>query len=195
MLKIGYSGIPSSGKTTTARALAGALRANSSFKTIELVDEYARKYLAKYGIEDITDQIRILAKQKALEDIIPPTVDVMITDSPIFLGFNYSLDLRREGNKKDTMLLNDLFKELSKCNETPRYDIIFHISPKAEIINDGVRASHHLDPKWREIAELKTVALYYIFKPRLFVCLKGDTVEQRVKESIAYIKEFVSNQP
>ena len=35
MLRIGYIGVPGAGKTTTARAVAGSLRSQSKFKTID----------------------------------------------------------------------------------------------------------------------------------------------------------------
>ena len=61
--KIALSGCPGAGKTTLARGLSSQIRGNTRFKTIELVDEWARTYINKYGIKDIGDQILILEKQ------------------------------------------------------------------------------------------------------------------------------------
>ena len=73
-------------------------------ETIELVSEYARAYIHKYGsIDSVYDQMRIFNKQLAEENQFPSTIDVLVTDSPIFLGFGYALELRKENNKKKEM--------------------------------------------------------------------------------------------
>ena len=190
MLRIGYIGVPGAGKTTTARAVAGSLRSQSKFKTIELVAEYARVYIHKYGIDSVYDQVRIMNKQLTEENNFPSTTEVMITDSPIFQGFGYALELRKEGDPKDTMIINDLFKEMNKLNEIPRYDIIFHIPPVLEPVKDGVRPPLHFDKKWRTEADERLRSLFFIFKPRLLVTLESTAIEDRVRESITHINRY-----
>lgn len=191
MLRIGYIGTPGSGKTTTARALAGLIRSKTKFKTIELVSEYARTYIVKYGITGIYDQVRIFNKQLTEEDKFPETTEVLITDSPVFLGFGYALELREEGNPKDTMLINDLFKEMNKLNESPRYDIVFHLPPVLTPVRDGVRPDHHFDQEWREEADLRLLSIFHVFKPKLLVTLNSSSLEERIEESIKVIQKYL----
>lgn len=193
MIRIGFIGVPGAGKTTTSRALAGNLRAHTEIKTVELVSEYARTYIHKYGIDSIYDQVRIFNKQYTEEEKFPDTTDVLITDSPVFLGFGYALEMRAEGNTKHTMLLNDLFKELNKLNEIPRYDIIYHLPPTLKPVKDGIRADHQFEDQWRLEADERLTALFQVFKPRKLVTLTSTTIDLRVAEAIKIFKEYVSS--
>jgi nicotinamide riboside kinase len=191
MLKVGYIGVPGSGKTTTARALAGTIRNHTNLKTVELVAEYARIYIHKYGIDSISDQIRIMHKQIAEENNFPSTIDIMITDSPIFLGLGYAFELRQEGNPKDTLALNDMFVEMNRLNEVPRYDIIFHLPPVLTPVKDGIRPNLHFQKEWREEADKRLLSTFYQFKPRKLVTLNSVDVDTRVTESITHIKNYL----
>jgi broad-specificity NMP kinase len=63
MKRIGFVGVPGVGKTSTARALTAYCRQNE-FKNIELVAEYARRFISKYGdIDTMSDQFRVTEKQ------------------------------------------------------------------------------------------------------------------------------------
>jgi GTPase SAR1 family protein len=63
-IKIGIVGVPGSGKTTLARALASKCRSIDRLKNVELVSEYARRYISKHGsISSMSEQYRILEKQ------------------------------------------------------------------------------------------------------------------------------------
>lgn len=196
MIRIGFVGVPGAGKTTTARALAGQIRFHTDVKTVELVAEYARVYIHKYGIDSIYDQVRIMNKQIEEEDRYPASTDVLITDSPVFLGFGYALDMRKcypdPEAKKNTMLINDIFKDMNKLNEQTRYDIIFHLPPTLKPVDDGIRAAYQFEDEWRTEADIRLKALFSIFKPKLLVTLKSDNVQDRVAESIKIFKEFQS---
>lgn len=181
MLRIGFSGVPSSGKTTMARALAAELK--TKYRVIELVSEYARMYKIKYGpIATVQDQFRILDKQVEWEEEIPITTDVLITDSPVFLGFLYALDLRDPHDKKDTMWVNDLFRKMSNLNSPARYDFIFNLKPVLVPVDDSVRDQEHLSPEWREDKDLFIKMLFKMFPPRNFIELQTLSVEERLGE-------------
>lgn len=191
MIRIGFIGVPGAGKTTTSRALAGSIRQYTNLKTIELVAEYARVYIHKYGIDSVHDQVRIMNKQIAEEDRYPETTDVIITDSPVFLGFGYAIELREHGNLKHTMVINDLFKDMNKLNQVPRYDIIFHLPPILKPVKDGIRADHHFDDEWRRVADVRLQAMFHVFPPKKMITLQSTSVEDRVKEAIHHIKEYL----
>lgn len=176
-IRIGFTGVPSSGKTSMAMKCAASCR--ESYKIVELVSEYARMYRIKYGeIETVQDQFKILDKQLEWEEEISPQTDIMVTDSPIFLGFLYALDLRRNDSQKDTMWLNDLFRKMCKYNTPLRYDVIFHLPPR-EVVDDSVRDKVHLTEAWRRDAGNLMCSLFKkIFPAKNFIELQAANPEE-----------------
>jgi nicotinamide riboside kinase len=180
-MRIGFSGVPSTGKTSMARALGARL------PKAEVCGEYARRYINTYGqIESVLEQYRILQKQIQWENA--QAADYIITDSPIFLGFLYCLNLRDSNRLKDVLWVNDVFKQLSKLNCPPRYDYIFHLSyNKISITDDTIRHPLHLDTEWRQKADLRLRFIYDLFPPRNFVELESVTIDDRVTECLEKI--------
>jgi len=192
MLRVGFTGVPGAGKTSTARALAAFCRRNDKLKRVELVAEYARRYISKYGqIESLLDQYRIMEKQMEWEDQVPKEeTDLIITDSPIYLGWLYVIDFGIS-KQKDVMYSNDIFKKLNKSNYPTRYDIIFHVPPKINPVKDGVRPDLHFDPVWRTDADAMIRFIFKQFKPGKFVCLEKTDLEERVNECLEYLNDYV----
>lgn len=186
MIRVGFTGVPGSGKTSTARALVSTLRRHDEFKRVELVQEYARRYISKHGpMDGLWEQYRILGKQKEWEDSVAnDKLDILVTDSPVFLGFIYAVEFPKK-TEKDVMVYNDVFKLLTKLNfPESRYDMIFHLPPVVEPVDDGVRVPQHLDPKWREAANGMIVTTMNIFPPKNYLELQSTSLEERVDECI-----------
>lgn len=193
MLKIGITGVPGAGKTTLSRAIAAKCRGIEGLKHVELVQEYARRYLSKHGnITSILEQYRILKKQQEWEDnVCNDKLDIMLTDSPIFLGFIYTCSLPKR-NSKEIMFFNDVFKEMVKLNyPKPRYDIIFHLSPDLNPVDDGVRVEQHFNEEWRKEADIMIKSAMIIFKPAHFYILEKKDLDQRVNSCISIIKKHL----
>ena len=202
MMRVGFVGVPGSGKTSTSRALAAYCRRNEQLKRVELVAEYARRYIAKYGIDSMWDQIKILDKQTEWEDAMPvDKTDLLITDCPVFLGFAYCLDLRARMSElvgvnpeqlkklgKENMLITDIFKKMSKLNVVPRYDIIFHMGLELKPVDDGVRAKHQFDDAWRQDMDEKIRCVFNLFPPRRYVRINTVGMEDRVNECLGHLQ-------
>jgi nicotinamide riboside kinase len=185
-VRIGFCGIPGTGKTSTARALAAMCRKIEKFKRVELVSEYARRYIFKYGSEGInlTDQYKIMEKQIEWESSIPEETDLIITDSPVHLGFIYALELRKD-SYKDAMYINDIFKRLNKINAPEkRYDVVFYLPPILDPIKDGIRHEAQFTPEWREKADWRIKYVFDLFPPKHFIELKSTELLDRVDESL-----------
>jgi len=190
MIRIGFTGCPGTGKTSTARAVSACCRSIEKFKKVELISEYARRYIAKYGlVESLADQYRILEKQQEWEQAVPEVeTDLLITDSPIHMGWLYVMEFFPLKAKKDLMYSNDIFKRLNKLNYPSRYDVVFHLPPILEPIRDGVRADYHFDQVWRKEADEKIKFIFKMFPPRKFIELKKVEMSDRVEECFNYLK-------
>lgn len=198
MLRIGIIGVPGSGKTSLARSITSACRHSKSpnLNRIELVSEYARRYISKHGdINEIWEQYRIMEKQIEWEDSIPINkTDLLITDSPVHLGFLYASELVTN-KPKDIMVYNDIFKKLSKLNENkPRYDLIIHLPPDIKPIDDGVRPELHFNDEWRYQSDIKIKFLFEtVFRPKMLFSIQETDMKIRTQKAIKYINkdEFV----
>jgi len=192
IITIGFSGVPGTGKTSLARVLAGILRYDEEFKNVELVSEYARRYIAKYGkVSSVYDQYRLLEKQIEWENsICNDKLEYMITDSPIFLGMLYTWELKDPNNLKDIITTNDIFKKMNKINCPQRYDIIFHIPPKVKPVDDGIRDKIQLTDDWRNKNNNKLKFIFEIFPPIKFIELNSIDILDRVDECIKHIKNI-----
>jgi len=196
MIKIGFAGCPGTGKTSTSRALASFLRRTENFKKVELVPEYARRYLSKFNIEHMWEQLRIFEKQLEWEDSVPTeSLDLLITDAPIFAGWTYALEMKNPTDAKENMLMNDLFKKMNRANcPKLRYDIIFYLPPVLEAVKDGVRPETNFDPAWRSMMDFRLRNTFDIFPPIHFVEINAVDMKERVDECIAFLeKNYAKN--
>lgn len=184
MIRVGFSGLPGVGKTSIARGVVSKLAPDCN---VELINEYARRYITKYGFpEELWEQIRITENQLDWENSVAPETEVVVTDSPVFLGLVFALTFERK-SIKDDMLLGDLFKKLINMNRQNQYDLIIHISENREVKDDGIRPALHLDPKWRKNTEHLIISTIQTFQPKRWIILKEEDYDKRVLESILHI--------
>ncbi len=189
MKRIGFVGVPGSGKSAIARGVAAS--AFGRIGKVELVSEYARRYITKYSnINNVFEQYRILQKQLEWEDVVPKDeVDVAITESPVHMGFLYAMEIRDPNNVKDTVYFNDIFKTMNKINCPRRYDIIFHLPPVWEPSRDGVRPDLHFDPNWRAESDSRIQFIFKLFPPKNFYTVVSTTLLERVEECLSFCEE------
>ena len=179
-----------------ARGLAAECRNHPELKNVELVSEYARRYISKHGpVESVMEQYRVLEKQVEWEDsVCNDKLDIMISDSPIYIGFLYCVILPKN-TSKEVMFFNDIFKKMVKLNyPIPRYDIIFHLSPKLKPVDDGIRLPEHLTDSWRLEADAMLRAINQIFKPASISEVTVTSQTARVKHCINFINSYLKTQ-
>lgn len=192
MLKIGFSGLPSTGKTTLAEAVNLELKNISGLNRVEKVAEYARSYIRKYGpIQHISEEYRLVDIQREWEDLIDPdSTDIMLCDSPIQLAFLYATELNT-GTAKDQMMITDIFKKISSITTNKPYDIIFHLPEDGiPVIIDDVRHECISDKKWRIEKDIVTKSLFQMFQPKKFEIITVSKLSDRVKWVIDSIYKY-----
>ena len=195
MLKIGFSGLPSTGKTTLTQAVNLELKASYDLNRVELVSEYARSYIRKYGpIESISEEYRLVDIQQEWEDLInPDNVDVMLADSPIQLAFLYATELNT-GTPKSQMMISDIFKKISHLTAKKPYDIIFHLPEDGiPIVIDDVRDECIKDKEWRIQSDAFTKSLFKMFPPKQFEIITDTKLSDRVDWAISSIRKYKRN--
>jgi deoxyadenosine/deoxycytidine kinase len=180
MKLIAISGVPGAGKTSLARALASECRHHDRFKNVELVSEYARRYISKHGsIDHIWEQYRITEKQLEWEESVSKETDLLISDSPIYLGFFYAKSLVDFNDPKEVMIYTDLFKRLVKLSN--RYNLVIHLDPVLEPIRDGVRPDLHFDPNWRKESNDSLFTIYSVFGQKKIEVVSEKEMMKRVQ--------------
>jgi len=191
-IRVGLTGLPGSGKTTLARGLA----ANFVGKNVEISQEYARKYINKYGfIKEIWEQQRIMAKQLEWETNIPSDVELFISDSPIQICFAYSQMLRTfdpENFDKENMLLNDMYELINKLNSPSIYDVVFYLplpfegavkKDGEEGLDDGTREPKNFEIEWQNDMEKSIIATFEtVFPSGHFIRIESNNLADRTKE-------------
>ena len=183
MIRIGIAGSPSSGKTTLARSLAASFV--GGLDSVELISEYARRYIIKYGrIENYWEQLKILNKQLDWENTFSKNTDLIVTDSPIQLMWAYCLDLRDKNNfnKKENFLLNDIFSIINKNNSPERYNYIIKINKELNPTDDGIRHITGIEKEWIEKIDKYIDVSLINFPPKKIIYINRKNLSEMVKE-------------
>jgi nicotinamide riboside kinase len=189
MIKISIAGLPSSGKSILARKLSSCFLG----KNVELIQEYARDYINEHGpITNVWEQSLILKGQLKREELLPEQVEIMISDSPIFLGLAYTLSLRT-GDDKEEVVVNDIIQSMLKANSPRRYDIVFYLPDLLPQAEDGTRIKEHFTPEWREKLESNIMSVFNLFPPKKFVKIESSNFNDRVSECLSHIVDTMEN--
>lgn len=190
-LRIGFAGLPGVGKSTLARAFAAQCSSRRPCH-VELVSEYAREHINATGSAgEITDQYLILQKQLHRENSVPPNTDIMITDSPIYLNFFYTVNLiTKDQTKRESVMVSAIFEQLHDLNTPPRYDIIFYLTLKHNPVNDGVRKKEHLSKQWHLRMDTEVRYLFKLFPPHNFIEVSCSSLSSRTKFCVSRASEL-----
>ncbi len=137
MIKVALAGAQDTGKTTVARMLSGRLSSRGILT--HYVQEFAREYIPKAGsITSLAEELFLIEQQIKKERETPDKMQVMVTDSPVFLAYVYStlmVDLRSI-DKKSVMMLGRIY---DKVLDHGGYDLVTVLPVKWGVTDDGVR--------------------------------------------------------
>lgn len=95
--RINLFGGPGCGKSTTAYALTAYLKQNGV--NADLCTEYVKEWVYLNRPVQGFDQVYLFAKQLHKEDVLlRGGVDVIVTDSPLFMNYGYGVLQKRDGH-------------------------------------------------------------------------------------------------
>ncbi len=168
MLKVALAGAQDTGKTTVAKMLSGELT-NRGIKAY-YVQEFARDYIPNAGsIDSLAEELYLIEQQVNRELMATPAgVQVMLTDSPVFLAYVYSTLMVDAGKlgKKDAYVLSRIYEKVLGHGG---YDLVFLLPVLWQPADDGVRP-----------AKLRNINGMIDLRIRAFLDLHGvDTVAMR----------------
>ena len=139
---IGICGAPSSGKTTTAHLLRHKLSGRGFSR--EVVREYARHFIERYGqITTILEQWHVYDGQTKWEAQAASNYDLVISDSPRFLPYIYSLNFFDHRDPKCVAAALRLY-ELG-VSSLRDYARLYLLQPPSSVEQDGVRCQDEHD--------------------------------------------------
>ena len=113
---------------------------------VEQVHEFIRFDIQKNGpMRSTWEQYRTRSKQKELEDAVPTTVDIMLTDSGILTPYFYAALYSDKTDPRSRIVLNDMHEYLLEDLYNRRYDHVFYLpmtetyAKNPNILKDGTR--------------------------------------------------------
>jgi len=137
MIKIAIMGAPSTGKTTLAKELSIHLLYRKG-KQAEYIDEYARQFVAKFGLPTIYDQFFFFEQQLKREQAISPKAEYLVTDSPFYLSYIYGSKVMDRENEKERLYFHALVERL--LEHVNDYDHVIYLPADAgRLQEDGMR--------------------------------------------------------
>lgn len=176
-MKIGITGVHSSGKTT----LLNALRSEAQFKNYSFCTEITR-WVKSLGFpinEDGTDSTQTLIMMKHIYNLY--MFDNFVTDRTAIDGYVYSQWLFNQG-KLSKHVLEDVYKVFHKCVNS--YDYILLIRPEFDIENDGTRST---DIRFRD--EIDTLFQMTLDKEKIKYYQVSGSVRERVEQVLNIINK------
>ena len=141
--KIGFIGVPGSGKSTVAQAVQVEMGRLDCLTAV--CPEYAREFINKVGPpEHVSIQQGILFKQLNREDNLAQSCDVLFCDSLIYFSYIYGLLITDRDSLQQIKVLRNIYK-WAVLDHLKRYDIIFYLPRQFDIVDDGCRAPEFND--------------------------------------------------
>ncbi len=137
MIKIAIMGAPSTGKTTLAKELSIHLLYRKG-KQSEYIDEYARQFVAKFGVPTIYDQYFFFEQQLKKEHAVNPNAEYLVTDSPFYLSYIYGSKVMNRESEKERLFFHALVERL--LEHVNDYDYVIYLpADDSRLQKDGMR--------------------------------------------------------
>lgn len=139
MKKITFIGAPGSGKSTLATQIFTTLKKRGI--NAEMVHEWVRCDIWKNGpMQSVWEQYRTMIHHKEIEDSVPSSVDIMVSDSSSLTPYFYAVHYVNPENARERLVLQDMYRYLLDDIYLNRYDLIFYLPTQPNVdTDDGTR--------------------------------------------------------
>ncbi len=137
MIKVAIMGAASTGKTTLAKELSIHLLYRKG-KIAEYIDEFARQFVARFGMPTIYDQYFFFEQQLKKEHAVSDKTEYLVTDSPFYLSYIYGSKVMDRECEKERYYFHALVERmLEYINEY--HHVIYLPADDANLQEDGMR--------------------------------------------------------
>lgn len=182
MIKIGIMGAPCTGKTTLAKQLSVELQYRWQ-RVAEYIDEYARQFVARFGVPTVYDQYYFFEQQLKKEAQVSSRTEFLITDSPCYLSYIYGSKVMDTRNGKDRLYFLALVERLAE--HLHRYDYTFYLPVTDNLVEeDGMRI--HTTEETRVDVDRRIQGFFAIYGVPYHTV--NGTLEERTRQIIAVLR-------
>lgn len=139
MKKIVFIGAPGSGKTTLTNGVFAALKTRGI--NVEIAPEMIRYDVQQSGaMQSVWEQYRTRNRQKELEDAIPDSVEILVSDAGTISMYFFAVHYINPENARERLVLQDMYRYLLDDIYLNRYDLIFYLPTQPNVdTDDGTR--------------------------------------------------------
>lgn len=161
---IGFIGGPSTGKTTLAAAVYNDLQEQGSFSS--WASEFVSDDIQRIGPPNldyyIYEQFRYLFHQQRREEAALRKSDIILTDSPLLIGYAYTIQQQKTAvSGRQSQFVDELYTLFSE--DAQRYDNLYLLKREANFEDNGIRfhtqaQSQEFDALLKELLAKNNVA-------------------------------------
>jgi nicotinamide riboside kinase len=185
---IGIVGAPATGKSTLAEGISYALKKKNS--RVELVNEYARNFVSKFGAATPSDQFHILLEQIGREKKIRESNSAMVTDSPYWLSLIYAMLCEFPDGDKESYYIGKIINEILPIQRS--YNLIFYLplsesfySKVGKKVDDGFRI--HLE--YNLLKQIDSMIKGFMDCFRInYDIISSDDADERLKQAMEIVE-------
>ena len=186
LVRIAFAGAQDTGKTTVAKEMSSRFKARN-FIT-DYVDEAVRYYIGKWKqpMMSLADQLFMLDKQIEREQAIAPMCQLAFFDSPLFLGYAYTLlNWPEVKTSKDIDILMHIYE---KILINGHYDVIFYLKPFRVPVEDGIRTKTLIDQNSKIDLMIKS---FLDLHNMPYMTVEVSPLSKRMEDVDVRLKEFL----
>lgn len=186
--KVGFLGGPCTGKTTLMNSVYETLRRQGL--SVGIAPEFVSEDLKINGVPSFDilpyEQLRYYMHQKRIEQQALEDVDILLTDSPVFIGYFYTLFAQENHTwpTRHQLVIDDLRRAFEA--DAPHYDLLYQLAREFPYEDNGIR--FHTEAQARRVDDIISTGMGSQ-RNLNFALLRGD-VPTRTRQVLADMADY-----